>query len=109
MGNDYTCRVCGAPGSEHYDEDGKLRTQHVPSSDGRLETEEEQRKRLRGVESRPTVTLGAPQTSTTGYQETPATRLAEVLVNRGLIDDKDLLYVIGLGERPWDNAQMRLI
>lgn len=83
------CRACGGKRSEH---EGRV---HVfADQDGQLETSEQKSKRL-GSQNTP-----SPQPRQ-NLRETETTRLAEVMAHRGLIDDKDLLYVIGLGPQPW--------
>lgn len=88
------CGVCGGDFDEH---EGKA---HVWSQDGRLETPEEQAKRLRGVTIQAGVVSPPPPHPPGGENST--TRLAEVLAHRGLLDEKELLYVAGLGIAPWN-------
>jgi hypothetical protein len=93
------CGVCGGGFDEH---EGKA---HVFSEEGRLETQEQYDKRIRGQAGGASVLVGpptaTPNSTTNGYQENPATRLAEVMAHKGLIDDADLLYVIGMRPAPW--------
>jgi hypothetical protein len=104
MTSEDRCTVCGGTRGEHYEENGEPKTQHVfATENGRLETPEQQHKRLRGVERGPT-RMSGPTMPLGRLTGTDVTRLAEVLAHRGLIDDKDLLYIAGYGPAPWSEA-----
>lgn len=87
---DPICKVCGGKKSEH---EGRVHA--FSEEEGRLETPEQQKKRLQPQGPwRPVVT------SSTGQPDS-AVRLAEVLAHKGIIDQADLLYVANLGPAPW--------
>lgn len=99
MENDATiCGVCGGARSDHFDADGKPITQHVFSSEGRLQSQADAQKAAQGPQQGATrfvMPAGFAGTDAQSLQ-----RLIEVLLSQGVISEAEVLYIFGVASKP---------
>lgn len=88
------CRICGGQREEH----GPGLTQHAFTlNDGELVTLEEKRKQATPGMGQPQVVRLSGGTHTEGGA---INKLIEVLMEKGLLDVPEALYIVGIGTKP---------
>lgn len=88
------CTVCGGEKKDHFDAEGKAITRHVYTViEGALETQAQRQQRLQPHQVMPPLAAIGGNPMSLG-------RLVELLLERGVIDTPDALYVAGYGSKP---------
>lgn len=94
MANKGPCTICRGSYAEHFDDAGKQKTQHAYTElEGDLVTPAQQAKR----EQSPSRTVMMPQMSMGMLN---IQRLVEVLHEKNLLTQDEVLYIAGVGQKP---------
>lgn len=97
MVNEAICRVCGGTRSEHFDAEGKPKTQHVfTEQEGQLMSHAEAAKMNRPAQPAAFMVPG----KFNGTDASAIQRLLELMLERGALTQEDALYIVGVGPKP---------